>query len=153
MAKQTQSSLQSLETLARLMDAQFKIPGTEIRFGLDAVIGLIPGIGDLSTFAVSAYMVIVMARKGASGYLVARMILNIVIDAVIGSIPIIGDMFDVSFKANMKNLRLMKAHYVEGKYNGSALKVVIPVLIIVLLLICGLIYLVYKLLAAFIHLL
>jgi hypothetical protein len=152
MTKQAAKKLQSLETLARLMDAQFKIPGTAIRFGLDAIIGLIPGAGDLSTFAVSAYMVVIMARNGASGYVLARMILNVLIDAVIGSIPLIGDVFDVAFKANTKNMRLMRAHYKEGRYQGSALKVIIPVLIIVLLIIAGLIYVMYKLMAALIHL-
>jgi hypothetical protein len=137
----------NLEHLARLMDAQFRIPGTDIRFGLDGIIGLIPGVGDLTTFAVSGYMVLILAQNGASGYLLARMVLNILIDALIGSIPLIGDVFDVAFKANMRNLKLMQEHYQEGRYRGSALKVIIPVLILVLALIVGIIWLVYKLLA------
>lgn len=143
--------IQSLDVLSRLMDAQFRIPGTNIRFGLDAIIGLIPGVGDLSTFAVSSYMIILMARNGVSNYVLARMILNILIDTIIGSIPLIGDLFDVAYKANLKNMRLLKQHYVEGKHQGSAWKVVIPVLIIVLIVIIGCIYFAYKLLAVIFH--
>jgi heme/copper-type cytochrome/quinol oxidase subunit 2 len=87
------------------------------------------------------------AKNGASGFVLARMILNILIDATIGSIPLIGDLFDFAFKANTRNMQLMKEHYVEGRHKGSALKVIIPVLILVLLVIIGLIWLVYKLLA------
>lgn len=138
--------LKNMERLARLMDAQFRIPGTDIRFGLDGLIGLIPGAGDLTTFAVSGYMVLILAQNGASGALLARMVLNILIDAVIGAIPLIGDVFDIAFKANMRNMKLMQEHYVEGRHRGSAAKVIVPVLILVLLGIIGLIWLVYKLL-------
>jgi hypothetical protein len=139
-------NLKGLERLAKLMDSQFRIPGTDFRFGLDGLIGLIPGAGDLSTFAVSGYMVLILAQNGASGYVLARMIVNILIDAIVGSVPLIGDLFDIAFKANMRNLRLMQEHYVEGRHRGSALRVVVPVLIIVLLIIIALIYGTYKLL-------
>lgn len=139
--------LKHLETLAKLMDAQFRIPGTDFRFGLDGLIGLIPGAGDLSTFAVSGYMVLILARNGASGYVLARMVLNILIDAVIGSIPLIGDLFDIAFKANMRNLKLMQEHYREGRHRGSAVKVIVPVLVVVFLIIAALIWGTYKLLA------
>jgi len=141
-------ALKNLDQLAKLMDSKFKIPGTEIRFGLDSLIGLIPGVGDLSTFAVSGYMVWIMTKNGASGYVLARMILNILIDAVIGSIPLIGDIFDIAFKANIRNMRLMNEHFREGRHGGSAWKVILPVLIIVFLIIAGLIWLTYKLLSA-----
>ena len=147
------ANLQSVEFLARLLDSQFRIPGTNIRFGLDAIIGLVPGIGDLSTFAVSSVMIVMMARNGVSGNVLARMILNILIDTIIGSVPLIGDVFDVAFKANLKNMRLLKAHYVEGRHQGSALKVIIPVLIIVLIIIVALVYLCYKLIALLAHML
>jgi hypothetical protein len=141
-------ALRQLDFLAKLMDSQFRIPGTEIRFGLDALIGLIPGAGDLSTFALSGFMVIMMAQNGASGFVLARMILNILIDALVGSIPLVGDIFDVAFKANSKNMRLMHEHYREGRHKGSALKVVVPVLIVLLAVIIGIIWVVYKLLGA-----
>jgi len=139
--------LRQLDFLAKLMDSQFRIPGTDMRFGLDAIIGLIPGAGDLSTFAVSGFMVVMMAQNGASGFVLARMILNILIDAVVGAVPLVGDIFDFAFKANTRNMRLMHEHYQEGRHKGSALKVIIPVLILVLAIILGTIWLVYKLLA------
>ncbi len=149
MAKQEQQRrLQSLDLLAKLMDNQFRIPGTNIRFGIDSILGLIPGVGDLSTFAVSSWLLLIMARNGASGYVMARMVLNILIDALIGSIPIIGDLFDVAFKANVRNMRLMHQHYVEGRHRGSKWKVIFPVLIIVLAIIVGIIWLMYRLIAS-----
>lgn len=143
-----QSGLKKLNYLAKLMDAQFSIPGTNIRFGLDGIIGLIPGAGDLSTFAVSGYMLWVMANNGASGFVLARMTFNILIDAIVGAIPILGDLFDIAFKANMRNVRLMQEHYEEGRHKGSAWKVIIPVLIIVFLVIVFIIWGTYKLLAS-----
>ena len=130
------------------MDAQFKVPGTNIRFGLDSLIGLIPGVGDLSTFAVSGYMVWVLAHNGASGFLLARMVLNILIDAIVGMIPLLGDIFDIAFKANIRNMKLMQQHYTEGRHKGSAWKIILPVLIVLFVIIGGIIWLTYKLLAA-----
>lgn len=149
MARQytTPRGLKNIDYLARLMDAQFRVPGTNFRFGLDALIGLIPGGGDLSTFAVSGYMLWVMAKNGASGYVLARMILNVLLDTVIGSIPIIGDLFDMVYKSNMRNMRLMQQHYQEGRHRGSAWKVIVPVLIVLFLVIVAFIYLSYRLLA------
>ena len=143
-----QRGLKQLGRLAKLMDAQFRIPGTDIRFGLDGIIGLIPGAGDLSTFAVSGYMLWIMANNGASGFVLARMTLNILIDALIGSIPILGDVFDIAFKANMRNIQLMQEHYEEGRHRGSAWKVIIPVLVILFLIIVVIIWATYKLLAS-----
>lgn len=143
----TPRGLKNIDYLARLMDAQFRVPGTNFRFGLDALIGLIPGGGDLSTFAVSGYMLWVMAQNGASGYVLARMVFNVLLDTVIGSIPILGDLFDMVYKSNMRNLRLMQEHYREGRHRGSAWKVIVPVLIILFLVIVGVIYLTWRLLA------
>jgi heme/copper-type cytochrome/quinol oxidase subunit 2 len=90
-------------------------------------------------------MVMIMAKNGASGFVLVRMILNILIDAIIGAVPIIGDLFDVAFKANMRNMKLMQQYYTEGRHRGSAWKLIIPILLIVFLIIVGIIYLVYKL--------
>jgi len=121
-----QRGLKQLGRLAKLMDAQFRIPGTDIRFGLDGIIGLIPGAGDLSTFAVSGYMLWIMANNGASGFVLARMTLNILIDALIGSIPILGDIFDIAFKANMRNMRLMQDAMAKGAIEARAGKTTKP---------------------------
>lgn len=144
--------LQSVEWISRLMDSQFQIPGTRFRFGLDPLIGLIPGVGDFTGFLISGYMILICARNGASGFLLARMTLNILIDAITGSIPLIGDVFDFAFKANSRNLKLMRQHYIEGRHKGGAWKVVIPLLIILFIVIAALAWCSYKALAWIVHL-
>jgi hypothetical protein len=145
------NELRSIELLARLMDSQFQIPGSNIRFGLDALIGLIPGVGDFAGSLVSGYIIFICARNGASGFLLARMTLNILIDALIGSIPLIGDLFDFAYKANKRNLKLMREHYVEGRHKGGAWKLIVPLLIILFLVIAGLVWCSYKAFAWLVH--
>jgi hypothetical protein len=137
-------SMQQVARLSKLMDKQFTIPGTNFRFGLDGILGLIPGVGDMSTFAVSCYLITLMAKNGAGGYVMARMVLNVLIDAIIGSIPFLGDIFDFAFKANSKNMRLMQEHFVEGRHRGGAWKVIVPIVIILLLIMIGGIWLTWK---------
>ena len=145
------STIPNLDVLAKLMDSQFKIPGTNIRFGLDPLIGLVPGAGDFVTFLVSGYMMTILAKNGASGFVLARMTLNILIDALVGSIPLLGDVFDVAFKANRRNMKLMHEHYVEGRHKGGAWKVVVPILFVLLLVIIGLAWVSYKIFMWLIH--
>ena len=136
--------IRKLDTLAKLMDSQFEIPSTKIRFGLDALIGLIPGVGDFAGFIVSGYMILVLASNGASGFVIARISLNILIDAIIGSIPFLGDIFDFAFKANERNMKLVHEHYKEGRHQGGAWKVVVPVLFFLFLLIAGIAWIAYN---------
>ena len=138
------STISNLDSLARLMDSRFTIPGTNIRFGLDSIIGLVPGVGDFATFMVSGYMVSILAKNGASGFVLARMTLNILIDALIGSIPILGDIFDVAFKANQRNIKLLREHYVEGRHKGGAWKVILPIILLLILVIAALTWVSYK---------
>ncbi len=145
------SPVKNIEWLARLMDSQFKIPGTNIRFGLDPLIGLIPGAGDIVTFSISVFMVSTLAKNGASGYVLARMTFNIIFDALIGAIPIIGDIFDFGFKANERNIKLMREHYQQGRHRGSALKIIIPLLIFLMIIIAVIGWLSYKLVSWLIH--
>lgn len=142
------ATMKQVARLTKLMDKQFVIPGTNFRFGLDGILGLIPGVGDVSTFAVSCYLITLMAKNGASGYVMARMVLNVLIDAIIGSIPFIGDLFDFAFKANSKNLRLMQEHFVEGRHRGGAWKVILPIVIILILIMIGGIWLAWKALSS-----
>ncbi|MDZ4795500.1 MAG: DUF4112 domain-containing protein [Bacteroidota bacterium] len=139
--------LRNLHSLAKFMDAQFRIPGTSIRFGLDSLIGLVPGVGDLVSFFISGYMVSIAVKKGASGFVQARMLFNIVIDAVVGAVPILGDIFDVAFKANQRNMKLLQQHYGEGKHQGSSKKVIVPVVIVMIGVLVGLVWLFYKLIS------
>jgi hypothetical protein len=138
--------IRNLDALARIMDSQFRIPGSQIRFGMDSIIGLIPGVGDLISFFISAYIMSTASKLGASNYVMARMALNSGIDAIIGSIPLLGDIFDVGFKAIKRNIKLLQRHYKEGKHQGSAAKVFIPLAILLLALLAGFFWLSYKLL-------
>lgn len=119
--------LRWVEQVVKLMDSQFRLPGTNFRFGLDPILGFVPVAGDLASFAVSASIVMTMARHGASNKLVVLMMLNIALDTLIGSIPILGNLFDFFFKANERNIRMLRAHYEEGKYQGSGRNIVIGV--------------------------
>ena len=124
--------------MARLMDNQFKLPGTNLRFGLDPILGLLPVAGDLASFAMSATIILTLARHGASGKLVVLMLINLAIDTVVGSVPILGSIFDFAFKANERNVRLLRRHYEEGKYQGSGkgilIGAVVGILVVLLLL-------------------
>ena len=99
-----------IDALATLLDTAFVIPGTQIRFGLDALIGLVPGIGDAITTVMSLYIVSEARSLGAPPLLVARMIANVVFDGVVGAVPLVGDAFDVVFRANRRNMALLRGH-------------------------------------------
>ncbi len=106
-----------IDALATLMDTAFLIPGTNVRFGLDALIGLIPGIGDAVTTIISLFIVSEARALGAPPLLVARMVANVFIDGVVGAVPLAGDAFDVMFRANRRNMALLREHLdgVEGR--------------------------------------
>lgn len=93
--------------LADWLDTRFVIPGTKLRFGFDSIIGLIPGIGDLITTVLGAYIVVRAQELGAPKVLLARMILNLGIDSLVGAVPIFGDIFDFAFKSHVRNVRLL----------------------------------------------
>ena len=99
-----------IDGLATLMDTAFLVPGTNIRFGLDAVLGLLPGFGDLLGSAISLYIVKEARALGAPPWLVARMLANVAVDGVIGAVPLVGDLFDVAWRANRRNLALLQGH-------------------------------------------
>ena len=103
-------ALRRLEALAKLMDNAFVLPGTDIRFGLDGVIGLVPGIGDVVSGIVSSYLIWEARRLGVSKWILGRMMANTLIDTTIGAIALAGDFFDVMFKANVKNMSLLRRH-------------------------------------------
>jgi hypothetical protein len=100
-------TLKKLQQLARLMDTAWRIPFTRIRFGFDSVVGLIPGAGDVVNLGVSAYTLLLARRLGAPNSLLLRMAANAGIDFGLGSVPIAGDIFDLFFKSNTRNLKLL----------------------------------------------
>jgi hypothetical protein len=121
--------LEWVDGFSRLLDTKFKIPGTDIRFGADFLLGLVPGAGDMVSLAMSGVLVATMAKNGASGMLAAKMLFNVALDALVGTIPILGNIFDLFFKANYRNAVLMREYYDEGEHQGSVWPVVIGVLI------------------------
>ena len=109
----------SLDDLARYLDGLFRIPGTGWRFGLDAIVGLVPSIGDTLTSLLSFYILIAGVRHGVPKITLARMALNVGVDYLVGSIPIVGDAFDFFWKSNQRNVELIRARAL-GKNKGSA---------------------------------
>ena len=101
-----------LQQLARLLDAAVRIPGTNVRVGLDPVLGLIPGAGDIAGGVLSAIIVVHAARLGAPRSVLGRMVINVAVDSVVGAIPLLGDLFDIGWKSNLRNAGLL-ARYVE----------------------------------------
>ncbi len=96
-----------VDRVAILLDAQYRVPFTRIRFGWDAIVGLLPVVGDLATAAVSLHLVMRARQLGADDRLTFRMVLNVLLDALVGAVPIIGTIFDVLFRANLRNLKLL----------------------------------------------
>jgi Domain of unknown function (DUF4112) len=97
-----------LRRLSYLLDNSIPIPGTPFRIGLDSIIGLIPGVGDLVGGAFSLYIMLEAAKLGAPRSLLARMGWNVAIDVLVGAVPFLGDLFDAGWKANMRNLALLE---------------------------------------------
>ncbi len=133
-----------LDSMSDLLDSRFRIPGTNVRFGLDFLVGLVPYAGDLVTFAFSGMLVISMARYGVSGLVVLKMLGNLLLDTLVGSIPVLGDLFDLGFKANRRNYKLLQEHYQEGKHGGSAIPVIIAVVFALLLMSVSIIFIALK---------
>jgi hypothetical protein len=108
------SRLAQLRRWAVLLDSAFAIPGIPVRFGLDALIGLVPGIGDLATPVFTLLVLATGVRMRVPAVVLARMAINAGIDALVGLVPIAGDLADVGWKANLKNLDLLERHAVPG---------------------------------------
>ena len=103
-------SAQDLERLAHWLDSVFEIPGIRLRFGIDALLGLLPGVGDTASALASVYILQAATKFGVPRITLARMTLNIVIDLLMGALPIVGDVFDLYWKANRKNVELLRRH-------------------------------------------
>lgn len=106
-----EAELLHLERLADWMDSRFRVPGTELRFGLDGLLGFVPGIGDSVTALPAAYLIMRARAIGAPPHLQARMVGNVLMDLLIGALPLVGDLFDFGFKANRRNVGLLREHF------------------------------------------
>jgi hypothetical protein len=104
------AQLARVRALARLLDTAVGIPGTRMRVGLDAVLGLVPGVGDVAGTVAAGYIVLTAVRLGAPRAVLARMLVNVGIDTAVGVVPVVGDLFDAGYRANARNVALLEAH-------------------------------------------
>jgi hypothetical protein len=116
----TDTRLIQLRRFAYWLDDGFRVPGTRVRIGLDPIIGLVPGLGDVTGAILSFWIVVAGIRRGASRATLMRMAFNIAIDALIGAIPLLGDIFDVAWKANLRNVKLLERHLAEPRRASQA---------------------------------
>ncbi|PVE23081.1 DUF4112 domain-containing protein [Microvirga sp. KLBC 81] len=105
-----EDSLARITLVAKLMDSAFVIPGLNRRIGLDAVLGLVPGVGDALSAALASYIIWEARQLGLPRWKIARMVANVAVDTAIGAIPLAGDVFDVFYKSNERNLRIIQDH-------------------------------------------
>jgi hypothetical protein len=139
-ARPARPELDQLRRFAWILDSQFRIPGTNFRFGLDALVGLIPGFGDFAGAIASTVFLVQGLRIGAPRAVMGRMLANVVIETLVGVIPGLGDLFDASFKANQRNLRLLERLVAEPERTHRASRkflVWMAIGIVVLLLAIG----------------
>lgn len=127
-----QKHLNRLRTIATILDDAVRIPGTKIRFGLDPLLGLLPGGGDAVTGAVATYAIVLAARLGAPPAVIARMAVNVLVDVATGTIPLLGDLFDVGWKSNRKNVQLLERYQTEPQKVKAASWVVVGVMLLLI---------------------
>ena len=111
-----------LERLAWWMDSLFEIPSLRVRFGLDSILGLFPGLGDAVASAASFYILHAASQRGVPRLTLTRMAINVALDTIIGSVPVLGDMLDVYWKANQKNVELLKRHVLASPAEQKRLR-------------------------------
>jgi hypothetical protein len=104
-------SLERLERLSRLLDIAFLVPGTNIRFGVEAILRLVPGIGDVAASTLSCWVLCEAHRLGVPRILLGRMIANVMVEGLAGAVPIAGDLFDIGWRANRRNVRLLREYF------------------------------------------
>jgi hypothetical protein len=102
-------ALRRMDIAARLLDTAFTVPGTRQRFGIDAIIGLVPGLGDIATTLLSSYIIWEARNLGVSRFALWRMMTNLAIHATVGSVPVVGDLFDAFFRVNQRNMRIVRS--------------------------------------------
>jgi hypothetical protein len=100
-----------LDALARLFDTAFLLPGTNIRFGVESILRMVPGIGDAAASALSCYLLYEAHRLEVPTHVFARMVANVAIEGVVGAVPVLGDLFDVGFRANRRNVKILREYF------------------------------------------
>ncbi len=131
-------SLARARLLARALDTAFRIPGTRISFGLDPVLGLVPGLGDLAGAALSGYIVLTGIRLGVPRSVALRLMANVALDTVLGTVPVVGDLFDAGWKSNARNVALIERHLAgPGETRRSSRLMVAAAALLLVLLAAG----------------
>jgi hypothetical protein len=110
------AALDRLDMLATAFDTAFLLPGTNIRFGVESLLRLVPGIGDAAASLLSCYLLFEARRLGVPKLLFARMVMNVLLEGTVGAVPIAGDAFDVFFRANRRNVALLREHFARVGY-------------------------------------
>ena len=134
-----------IDKMSTLLDNKFTIPFTRLTFGVDFLIGLIPTIGDWLSFGISSILVLAVVRRGVGIRMLFKMMGNITLDATVGSIPLLGDLFDLRFKANRRNVAMLKQYYVENPNPPSAKRSFLAVFLMFLGVMIGMLILVFTL--------
>ncbi|VEP12294.1 conserved hypothetical protein [Hyella patelloides LEGE 07179] len=124
-------SLQKIRKIASLLDSAIGIPGTKFRIGLDPILGLIPGGGDLITAGISAYMIYLATRFGLERKEISKMIGNVILETALGTVPLAGDIFDAYFKANLRNLEILENHIAKAEAQNPKLKAIVDEKIVI----------------------
>jgi len=125
-------SLRRVRAVAVLLDDAIRVPGTSLRFGVDPIVGMIPGLGDLLGGAASAYIILEAARAGAPASVLLLMTMNVGIDTLVGAVPLVGDLFDFAWKSNSRNAELLARH-VEAPAQTRRASIALVVLLLALL--------------------
>jgi Domain of unknown function (DUF4112) len=115
-AHSRRAAVDRLDMLATVFDTAFILPGTNLRFGVESLLRLVPGIGDAAASALSCYLLYEAHRLGVPRLLFARMVMNVVLEGTVGAVPIAGDAFDVIFRANRRNVALLRGHFARVGY-------------------------------------
>ena len=108
--KRRDQAVARLRRLAKLLDSAFRVPGVGIRIGIDAVLGLIPVVGDAASALIGAYLIVEAYRLGVPRWALLRMVANLAVDTAIGAIPFAGDLWDFVFRANDRNMQILARH-------------------------------------------
>ena len=131
----------AIRHLVELLDSRFQVPGTRWRFGIDPLLGLVPGLGDGVAMILQLYVILALLLRGSSGELLARMTVNVLLDSSLGSIPLIGQIWDFTYKSSTRNLRMYQAYREENKYQGNGLLIWLALGLLLFVVLAALLFL------------
>lgn len=133
MATPEDARLRRLERLSQVLDTAMRVPGTNVRIGLDGLLGFIPGVGDALGAVLSSYIILEAARLGFPKSVLLRMIGNVALETLVGAVPLLGDLFDIAWKANSRNVALLRASAAESLAERRSPRQLISVFVVMLI--------------------